>query len=289
VSLIIIRRNIRSFFDFGVRPVSCKAPTSPRPDVYLLSHILECGKYDTDVVFQTSFSASGWGRRALSLTELGKAHGFPRAIAMHSSMHASMLDWPPIQLLDALLFGLSDTIQHSSSPNVDFVDTPMVPSSAPPLAPLPSLQRSWIPELGRFLDHKWIDQSLITIKAIKHDNAAAPSHLWDARLTGLFPGIGPHLLLLGTHMLRRYRRQLWREARGYLQCSYGSHWVSQLHHRDTSHDLVGRKRPLLRGDTDQESVGETQVQRLVEDMEAIRLLLTQHPSAPGGTGMVGQV
>jgi hypothetical protein len=181
----VLRRNIRSFFNFGIRPVPCNHVklTSTSSAFYKIDDKLQAQFLYRPVLFQTHFSYTGWGVRSLTTHELAHAYGLPKVLAQRADLDDSLFRYPPVQILDAIIQGFLAT---------DSTALPCSPTATvPPPLRLGSeslIQQSWIPSLGRYLSHEWIDTSLVTIKAIKHDNASAPSHLWDARMTLLFPG-----------------------------------------------------------------------------------------------------
>jgi hypothetical protein len=184
-----LRRTIRSIFDFGARPHPCQPPSerspSAAPSHYTLDDILLTQHYTLPVKLPSSFCASGWGVRRLTHSELSKAHGFPWTLAMQNEVDPLLFTFPPIQILDAITDGYLSEVQLAlwdiAPSQVTAADV------ATALIPTPLDDQSWIPALQRFLPHSWIDPSLITTKAIKSDNASGPSHLWDLRLTLLFP------------------------------------------------------------------------------------------------------
>jgi hypothetical protein len=233
--LSALRRCIRSFFDFGTRPSATNPPSHPKAlvRVYTLEDRLVVGRYQQLIRFPTSFCLSGWGVRALSMSELAKAHGFPQVLATRSDFPAFCLTLPPIQLLDAVIDGHRDWVregasaQHALSADLSTTTTLDIHTGTTVTRDAPTARvrgvrslctetHSWIPALQKYLSHEWIDNELITTKAIKHDNACAPLQLWDRRLTLFFPTIAPILSSLRRLLLQKYRRKLCREALAYL-------------------------------------------------------------------------
>ena len=109
-----------------------------------------------------------------------------------------------------------------------------------------STGRTYIPSLGRYLTHEWIDEKLASAKASKADDAGIPTHMWDMRITKLFPSLATQLgewgthLWIGTEVPRTYlaffrhrlmgllRRKIWKELRAYLALIHGPNWCSDL-------------------------------------------------------------
>jgi hypothetical protein len=152
---------------------------------------------------------------------------------------------PPVQILDAILSGIPTTPPLARSDVMGFRakhhGLPQARSSFSS-----NINASWIEGLCRFLSHEWIDMSLITTKALKHDKAVAPSHLWDARLELLFPGIAPHVSLFRRCMLNRYRLSILREIRLYLVQRYGVSWPAVLQQSRRA-SMLGRLNPRTGG------------------------------------------
>jgi hypothetical protein len=160
--LSVLRRTIRIIVDFGIKPtflpiILSAAATANR---YMLDDILQVGHYDCPLHYPTSFSASGWGSRPLTTSELAKAHGYTQYFAGRSDFDSRFLLLPPLQILDAVLDGTASLL----------VTPDTAVSTLPPRlickTPVEEPTQSWLPHLQRFLPHTWVDQSLITTKAM---------------------------------------------------------------------------------------------------------------------------
>jgi hypothetical protein len=125
----------------------------------------------------------------------------------------------PIQIMDACLKG----ILQVSTPTNQFL-TP-----APGQTPVAASQ-TWLPRIQRFLPHSWIDSALVTKKAVKRDDAGAPTQLWDQRCTLVFPHVSSALESL-RHMLVRVlaSHNMVDKFRAYLTETYGADWLALLH------------------------------------------------------------
>jgi hypothetical protein len=168
-----LRRNLGHVLDHTVRP---KPSTEPSGETLTMADRLHPDLKDIEVTFQTSFIASGWGRRNLTLDEIGVAFGFPSWLRLCASS-LDVFPVVPIQILDGCLRALPQaTTRHVA----------IVPPLPPAL--VEASDSTWLPAVERFLPHTWVDASLVTDKAVKHDNADAPTHLWDARCALVCPG-----------------------------------------------------------------------------------------------------
>lgn len=123
---------------------------------------------------------------------------------------------------------------HFSCPGFDVLKVCEPPPEDTDIGVLPSEHptESFLPQIGLFLSHDWLDDSLQTSTVAKNDAARAPSHLWDARLLLLYPQASlHHLTVLRQWLLGRFRRRLFLEFRAYLDSEYASNrcgWLERL-------------------------------------------------------------
>jgi hypothetical protein len=222
--LTILRRNIRSILDFGIRPRVCTGPcqSDASSSIYCLQDKLITGFYDRLVVLPTSFTSTGWGSRVLTSAEIAKAHGMPAVLANREDLDQQVFTYPPVNIMDAFIQGFSSSHTQLRQQTNTPVAVPPHTTSTARNTTYP--KQSWIPALGCFLAHDWIDDSLVTAKAVKHDNATTPSQLWDARLIQIFPHCASALTVLRTRLLIRYRRRVYKEAVHHLHEQYGKRW-----------------------------------------------------------------
>jgi hypothetical protein len=80
-----------------------------------------------------------------------------------------MIPIVPLQVLAGYL----DSLGGSTS----WLLEPLETSSCLPLAPIPRF--TWLPKIGKRLDHSWIDQTVVSAKAAKYHAALVATHMWD--------------------------------------------------------------------------------------------------------------
>jgi hypothetical protein len=102
--------------------------------------------------------------------------------------------------------------------------------------------------IGKYLPHSWVDDSLITEKAGKADDAGVPIHLWDQRISLV---LDVPLLVIETMrkwMFKRYCRGLMRSLASFLCRCHGRDWAHQLTvlRNDHSRTRSGALAPLTR-------------------------------------------
>jgi hypothetical protein len=182
-------------------------------DALPVTRLLHPHSLGDEVFYRSSFSCSGWGSRALSDDELGVAVGFPSWL--RRGLQLSFLPVVPIQILDGCLRGILPQITARHV-------LPTITLAAPAV----ESHQTWLPLLQKFLPHSWIDSSVVTSKAAKRDDAAAPVHLWDARSLLVLPHMAPTLPILCGALMRQTAHALLTEFRFYLTssrpCSVGT-------------------------------------------------------------------
>jgi hypothetical protein len=151
---------------------------------------------------------------------LASFHGLPRC-SDNSVYTIQDFCWPPSQSLDSIFVPAWNQIGFVSQNRSRGVQINPCASVAPET-------HSWLPHLGRFLSHEWIDQDLITSTASKKDNAAAPRHLWDNHLELLYPGVIAHLPGIRSKLLCILWSPLLREICEYLCSHFGCIWIDEL-------------------------------------------------------------
>jgi hypothetical protein len=86
---------------------------------------------------------------------------------------------------------------------------------------------TWLPELGKFLPDTWVDESVISEKAVKGDTDPVPEHLWSNRIQLVIP-TASQLKGFQTFALMWQRRAMYRQLRRYLGLRHGSDWDTRL-------------------------------------------------------------
>ena len=100
----------------------------------------------------------------------------------------------------------------------------MVARSVPvPLAP--NVDRTYLPSLRRYLPHSWIETSLITAKAAKHDDAQVEHAMWDQRILLVLPWALSILSFLRRRLMSLIRIWMRQELCAYLRAAHGVDWV----------------------------------------------------------------
>ena len=229
-----VRRTIQHILDASIRPTPCSS--TPTFAHYCSTDLLRLQDMGTPVLHPTSWSSTGWGFRSLTANELMAASDLPLPFrkCLNSSFSLGEISEYLSQLIplkclstivDYWLHSLALPVPCSigSSPVGASVCTALVdtPSMAPTLA-------TWLPCIGRFLPHDWADEGYISSCAVKSDDAAVPSVLWDLRILLVFPSVGPFLPLFRRCCLRRWRRNIWHHLRSYFFSTHGPSWASDL-------------------------------------------------------------
>ena len=214
-----LRRSVGHIFDFGARP----DPVDPSAEALSLdiNGILHPLDLEWPILHPTSFYRSGWGCRSLTPEELGIAFGFP-AWLRAGGLTMEMFPCVPLQIMDACIREvLDDTAGFVSPLAARLFDTPVAPVGA-----------TWMPGIKRFLPHAWVPEDVITDKAVKHDDAAVHTAMWDNRITLVHPWSPPQALRIlhtyRTYLIRSYRHRLLTELRGYMVRTHGDFWYRRL-------------------------------------------------------------
>jgi hypothetical protein len=189
------------------------------PEAYVLTDRFLPGHYLLPVIHCTHFYATGRGSRYLSSAELAQAHGFTLGMSI-GAIPVEVFSLPPFQLLGSVL---EPVLQELCVPSC-----PMLHRNMPVLEVDVDETRSWLPSLAIYLSHDWIDSSTVTNKALKRDDAAAPSQLWDVRIEQVYPGALAYLSMLRDRLLVKYRLRVWHGLRCYLHATYGPKWSWEL-------------------------------------------------------------
>jgi hypothetical protein len=101
------------------------------------------------------------------------------------------------------------------------------------------------------LPNAWVDETVITDKAAKHDDAAVHTGMWDKRITLLYPEWSHQegqliLTFFRDHLMRHYRHRLLSEFRSHMHSTHGGDWVSLLtQHRAELAMVAGTKRAAV--------------------------------------------
>ena len=239
-------RTIEDHLDHSLEPSVVFPPEVVSPPTTLLHLIprqrLPVEDLDKDLPL-LYLSTSRWkGRlcqRQLSIGELGDIFGLP--LRYQSAGHTRR-SFPlvPLQILTPHL----DLLVQSSENLVQPLEKGLH-------IPIPKItEATFLPQLGKFLPHSWIDESVVTEKAAKGDNAQVPSHLWEARITSVIERSEPLLPILRTLMLRKHKRRTFQDFYGYMRSEYGLQWPEQLGRARQKRVLLSETTKTQEGGTD---------------------------------------
>ena len=291
-----LKRTIRHVLDYGVRGGVARDDRDQR--FYTELHLLSPGNLTMSVCFPSSFSATGFCARRLTPKELGLAFDLPSGVLEVLDESLIPLTFPliPGKVSGAIWKGY--LVSTAASPVLSAMTTaPLVIPTGWSLK-VPDAH-TWLPTLNQRLPHSWIDPTLITENSVKADKDGVPSHLWDLRVSLIFPHIHPLVLsVLRRYMVRRWRFNLLHSFRHYMAKNYGNDWSDRL--RSARRTAAGL-RPLKRhrgGDQNQPQPPQTVLEqgsvndsRLRRDAEAGASVLHQNCSASwwdwsGGSALV---
>ena len=208
-----LRRTIDHVFEYGIRPAFLSDPSRAPTKSLRLSDTLDIRALQLPVVHTTLQYSSGWGIRPLTPVELGIAFGLPSWLQCHASL--SFFPCPPLQILDGVL--------RATSRQLAVVAELATPT--PRALSVPTCS-TWLPTIKCYLPHEWADQSLVSSKAVKGDDATVASFMWDQRILPVFPKA--RLDIWRGLLLRRLRRALSFEFRCYLADTHGADWAARL-------------------------------------------------------------
>ena len=222
-----IRRSIKNFIDFSIRPRS----TSTQPvDSYTDSDLLVPDMLSKEIFYSTHFSATGHGCR--SLTNKEKAACFGLEEWNNTKTFHSL---PPLQVVAKLISGTPSSHEGAPVPKIYNWTCPPVSTKS---------SSSWLPTIGRHLPHAWMEISGDFTKAVKEDSAAVPTSLWDLRCTLPYNNYSPSSLARLRLLLHcKQVRQLYMEIKAYLSSLYGPSWALSL----VQAKQANTKRPNLVG------------------------------------------
>jgi hypothetical protein len=230
----VLRRTVGHIFEFGVQPDPLEeSEASLLAGGLTIDDILHPFDLSCPIIHRTSFFRSGWGTRVLSPDELGIAFGFP-AWLRAGDLTTEMFPCVPLQIMDACIRDVLDTQGFVS---------PLAPQAYPP--PEAPTESTWMPGIQRHLPHTWVPSAVITDKAVKHDNAAVQTAMWDNRVTLLYSwSISRGVWILDffrRRLMLRYRYRLLTEFRTYMRCTHGVNWSLRLMEWRSTHGSLKRK------------------------------------------------
>jgi hypothetical protein len=129
----------------------------------------------------------------------------------------------PAQLLHSILdsSGFKSITETTSIPQVPKLHV----QACLPLYKFPRATRSWIPAVGRWLSHDWIDINQVSSKAVKRGDAQIATGMRDQRLVLLYPQCTVGVLTALCTLLLKYSRwSLLRDLLSHLRVKFGETW-----------------------------------------------------------------
>jgi hypothetical protein len=176
-----LRRHLRHVLEFSERPRACLP--DPSFDHYLGGSTLRLDALTLPVVYKSPhFCTTGWGVRDLNLKELACSFDLPSPSHATVTEAALLLPLYPLKLMEAPLQHILTLL--SGPVTAAPVATPLVEDLSSSVSP----GQTWLPTLGKFLPDTWLDETIISDKAAKADDALqVPEHLWDNRSTLVLP------------------------------------------------------------------------------------------------------
>ena len=194
---------------------------------YTLGDRLTLSRLKQPVLYQTSFSFTGWAYRTLESSELAAAFELPEFVEWNDGLAVEAL---PLQLLRSVM-------EHVL-PQVEVTEGREPPGKRQKLVPPPrdvkSLSESnavdmhWLPLLSRWLPGVWTDTEIAS-RAVKSDNACIDFLPWNRRILLVLPWVTPKTIKIMEKLsYHRWCRALCASLRAYLRSTYGPGWACQL-------------------------------------------------------------
>ena len=224
-----VEREIGHVINYGIRP-QVTATGDPAFKHYKVGDRLRRVELALPVVYSTHWCGTGFGKRTLDAQELSSAFDLP--LWMQPQGEDSCAEWldsgvfgrmNPLQLFNAVL---DQTLPLLSK--LEKIPEAGKVSDVRPLKPLGEDYGVDLPLIGKYLVHSWVDNSLITEKAGKSDDAGVPMHLWDQRIVQVLDIPIPVINTIRKWLFTRYCRGLMRSLGACLRRWHGKDWVLEL-------------------------------------------------------------
>ena len=217
-----LRRSIKHFLDFGLRPRVFGSTSTPLGSYLTPAHILPLHQLHTPVVYSTYMTSTGEGYRQLSIPELCSIFGLESSL--NSLTTLDTFPFVPIQLMDSILHPILTVsiASPSTSPQLIIPTLPL-----PRFTHVPNLP----PHVSSILPITWSEVDYSAQKAAKNDNAEPVFRHWNERVILILPHAVPLLDPLRRWLLFIRTRRLYLEFRAYLCATYGTNWSRLLHPR----------------------------------------------------------
>lgn len=213
-----IRRTLGAFIDHSIRP----DPVSKQSVFKHLepSHRIHPLHLSTPILYQSYFSATGFGSRSLTLPELAHIFGHKTNVIPFLS-HDNFIN-TPVQILDALLQPFLLQLSHTEP--LQRTQASRIPTPPPVDDDAPVL----LPNLQILLPNEWKLHELSSNKAARSDDAEIQFDKWDKRITSLWNVPPQALASLRSWLLHIQFRRLSLEFFSYLKQKYGALYLGHL-------------------------------------------------------------
>ena len=209
-----LKRTINHILKFSIRPSPCAVPC-PDPH-YLLIHRLSLTKLHQPVVYESGFSRTGWGKRALTEPELSQAFDLPPYLPWDPRFATSLI---PIQLFRAVISAFLGSLESSEQRR----SKPRARLDVAPTSPL-TVDAVWLDGIGVWLPGSW-SHTAISRKAVKSDDAEVEQYPWNQRILLALPaGSLVAIRRFELFALQVWFRRLVRSFVSYLSTEYGPQW-----------------------------------------------------------------
>jgi hypothetical protein len=226
----MVNRTVGHILDYSELPKPCSSEPSFRhlsteerlPFELVSSHVRP------PIVFPTHATRTKWGYRGLTPKEISLCMDAPQWIVSNpvllNLLHLRHSEGGsfPLKVLQAPLQACLLELGAS--------DVPVKPVLLRPfsVSGLENPRGTWLPTLGKWLPSSWVDAEALTAKAVKADDAAILTALWDARISLVLPCTPKILVVLRRFCFGRWCRRVGLSFFGYLSRTYGADWSLRL-------------------------------------------------------------
>jgi hypothetical protein len=214
---------------FGIDiPTKCVWESDSRGQISsTLAQLLHPSNFTQYILYPTPFCCKGMGYRSLTAGELAQAFGFPIFCRVGGFELRDFDSFLPTQLLLSILD--SPGLRPLAKRSVRGDTLPFLVQPRLPVYQFPCSTWSWIPAVGHWLYHEWIDISQVSSKAAKRDDAQIATAMWHKHILLLYPACTVAVFSrLRPFLLSYCRRLLLKSFCGFLRTRFGASWVALL-------------------------------------------------------------
>ena len=209
-----LQRKIGDYIDYGMPPTSSFISSSAIPH----TKILPIKRMFEPISFPTHYVRSGIGIKKLSIAEFIKLFGLS---SRASRLKLTFKSFPtvPVQILDTLFAPYYR--QNNKSPNATH--------NISRQTTLPQEHADFLPTLGCKLPPDWKEQQVTSAIVAKDDNAEIQTHMWDKRVSMLYPSFTSAVLdTLRTLVLVKIFKDLYKEFVQFMAKKHGASWFELI-------------------------------------------------------------